>query len=131
MLDVKTLKSVIEGLSDPAQLNDHPLADAQFVTDYLRRHPEKQNLPKGKCLGWALADVWRTRCRPPRIAPEDWNEWNTFLSLEVGYFYPFRHNTRFPGKPAQIGRALSEKDHVAQVIADNDSARADVLKQNK
>ncbi len=131
MLDVETLKSAIEGLAKPAQLDDHPLADAPFVTDYLREHPDKQRLPKGKRLGWALADLWRICCRPSRIVPEDWNEWHTFLSLEVGYFFPFRHSDHFPGKPAQIGRVLAEKEHVAQVIADNDPAQADDLMQKR
>lgn len=131
MLDIETLRSVIEGLAKPAQLDDHPLASAQFVTDYLRKHPDKQPLPPGKRLGWALADRWLTRCRPPRVALEDWNGWNTFLSLEGGYFYPFRHNAQFPGKPAQIGRALSEQEYVAQVIADSDAARVSELRQKK
>ena len=131
MLDIETLKAVIEGLTKPAQLDDHPLASAQFVTEYLNHHPDKRSLTPGKRLGWALADLWRTRCQPPRVAPEDWNEWNTFLSLEAGYFYPFRHNTHFPGKPAQIGRALSDQEHVALLIADNDPARASELRQKK
>ena len=129
MLDIETLKAVIEGLAKPAQLDDHPLASAQFVTDYLNHHPDKRTLTPGKCLGWALADLWRIRCQPPRVAPEDWNEWNTFLSLEAGYFYPFRHNAHFPGKLAQIGRALSDQEHVALLIADNDAARASELKR--
>jgi hypothetical protein len=129
MLEVKTLKSAIEGLAAPAKLDDHPLVDAQFVSNYLREHPEKQDLPKGKRLGWALADLWRTRVMPVRMTPEYSQQWETFLSLEVGYFHPFRHHARFPGKTAQIGGALSDKEQVAQVIADNDSARAADLKQ--
>jgi len=57
-LTLKRCDSVIEGLAKPAQLDDHPLASAQFVTDYLRKHPDKQPLPPGKRLGWALADRW-------------------------------------------------------------------------
>jgi hypothetical protein len=34
MLEVKTLKSAIEGLAAPAKLDDHPLVDAQFVSNY-------------------------------------------------------------------------------------------------
>ncbi len=131
MLDIKTLGFVIKGLHKPAQLDDHPLTSAQFVIDFLREHPDKQPLPPGKRLGWALADLWLTCYRPPRIAPEDWNKWNTFLSLEGGYFYPFRHNAPFPGNPAQIGRALSDPEYVAEVIADHDAVQISELRQKK
>ena len=129
MLDLADLKFVIEHLASPSELDEHPLADAQFVVDYIQQHPEKRSLSKGKCLGWALADLWRTRFQPSHLAPEAARDWNRFLSLEVGYFYPFRHNAFFPSTPAQISRALSDKEDVAQVIADGDSGRAREIQQ--
>ena len=129
MLDFADLKFVIEHLASPSELDEHPLADAQFVVDYLRQHPDKRRFAKGRRLGWALADTWRARVMPSSLAPEYSNRWNKFLSLEVGYFYPFRHKALFPESPIQIGMNLSEKDRVAQVIADGDDARAKALQQ--
>jgi hypothetical protein len=129
MLDFADLKFVIEHLARPAELDEHPLADAQFVVDYLQQHPEKRNLSKGRRLGWALADTWRAQVMPSRLALEYSKKWNTFLSLEVGYFYPFRRNVLFPGSFAEIGANLSEPDKVAEVIADGDDHRAEDLQK--
>ncbi len=56
-------------------------------------------------------------------------QWNLFLTLEAGYFYPFRKRTRFPGGLAQIGAVLSDRDQVALVIADGDETHARELLQ--
>jgi hypothetical protein len=130
MLDFADLKFVIEHLATPTELDEHPLADAQFVVDYLQQHPEIRNLSKGRRLGWALADTWRAQVMPSRLALEYSKKWNKFLCLEVGYFYPFRHNALFPGSVSEIGANLSEPDKVAKVIADGDDHLAEEL-QNK
>jgi hypothetical protein len=86
--------------------------------------------PRGEILGRALADLWRERCLPPTLRGRLKREWNLFLTLEVGYFYPFRHDRPFPGGLPQLGGLLLDRDHVALVIADGDEVRAQKLLQS-
>jgi hypothetical protein len=51
-------------------------------------------------------------------------DWNIFLALEVGYFYPLRKNRPLPGHPGHIGVLLSDRDHLAVVIGDGDGKLA-------
>ena len=69
----------------------------------------------------ALACFWRSRYLPQVTDPGFKNEWNIFLALEVGYFYPLRKAKPLPGHPGRIGVLLSDRDHLAVVIADGDS----------
>jgi hypothetical protein len=130
MYAIDLLKSAVEGLAEPDTLSDHPLTAAKFVDHYASRHPEAQSLPRGEILGWALADLWRERCLPPTLRGRLKREWNLFLTLEVGYFYPFRHDRPFPGGLPQLGGLLLDRDHVALVIADGDEIRAQTLLQS-
>jgi hypothetical protein len=68
-----------------------------------------------------LASFWRSHYLPQAMNPGFKNDWNIFLALEVGYFYPVRKNKPFPGHPGLIGVLLSDRDHLAVVIADGDS----------
>ena len=129
MIAIDLLKSIVEDLAEPDHLADHPLTTARFVDHYADRHPEAQSLARGKILGRALADLWRQRCLPPALNARMKREWNLFLTLEVGYFYPFRHERPFPGGLPQLGGLLLDRAHVALVIADGDEARAQTLLQ--
>ena len=131
MIDLEALKSALEGLAEPGRLNDHPLTRAGFVNAYRDHHPEAQSLPAGPALGWALADFWRERFVPSALTARFKRHWNLFLTLEVGYFYPFRKQTRFPGGLAQIGAVLSDREQVALVIADGDETHVQELLQAK
>jgi len=130
LYDLDQLKTVIEALADPATLDDHPLTTAPFVDRYRQHHPDIQNLSVGEVLGRILAETWRQQCLPPTLNARLRREWNLFLALEVGYFFPFRHRRRFPGGLAQLGALLVDRDHVALVIADGDERRAQTLRHN-
>ena len=57
----------------------------------------------------------------------DWHfkrEWDRFLGLEVGFFFPYRHRYSPPANLGQIGVLLSDREHLAAVIADGDRAQA-------
>ena len=127
MIDIDLLKSAVEGLAEPAALDLHPLTTANFVDRYRSSIPKTQSLAAGEVLGRALADLWRQQCLPPTLNARLKREWNLFLTLEVGYFFPFRHRRQFPGGLAQLGALLLDRDHVALVIADGDGARAQTL----
>jgi hypothetical protein len=129
MIAIDLLKSIVEDLAEPDHLADHPLTTARFVDHYAGRHPEAQSLARGKILGRALADLWRQRCLPPALNARMKRDWNLFLTLEVGYFYPFRHERPFPGGLPQLGGLLLDRAHVALVIADGDEAHAQTLLQ--
>ena len=130
MYAIDLLKSAVEGLAEPDTLSDHPLAAAKFVACYASRHPEFQSQPRGEILGRALAVLWRERCLPLALKGRLKREWNLFLTLEVGYFFPFRHEQPFPGGLPQLGGLLLDRAHVALVIADGDEARAQTLLQS-
>jgi HEPN domain-containing protein/predicted ATPase len=130
LIDLDQLKTAIEGLADPATLNDHPLTTAPSVDRYRQHHPEVQTLITGEILGRVLAETWRQQCLPPTLNARLRREWNLFLTLEVGYFFPFRHRRRFPGGLAQLGALLLDRDHVALVIADGDERQAQALQHS-
>ena len=131
MIDIDLLKSAVEGLAEPAALDLHPLTTAKFVDYYRSQHPETQSLAAGEVLGRALADLWRWQCLPSTLNARLKREWNLFLTLEVGYFYSFRHGRQFPGGLAQLGALLLDRNYVALVIADGDGARAQTLLQSE
>lgn len=126
-INVELLKSILEGLAQPATLNDHPLANSQFVQEYLGQQPEAQRLAPGRALGWALAEVWLKRFLPPTRAAKLKRQWNTFLVLEVGFFFPFRQGRRLPIGLPQISALLADRDHLALVLADGNEQRAEEL----
>ena len=126
-ITVDLLKSSLEGLAQPATLNDHPLANSHFVQDYLSQQPEAQRLTPGRALGHALAEVWGKRFLPPTRAAKLKRQWNTFLVLEVGFFFPFRQGRRLPLGLPQISALLADRDHLALVLADGNEQRAEEL----
>ena len=126
-INVELLKSILEGLAQPATLNDHPLANSQFVREYLSRRPVAQPLAIGRALGWALAEVWLKRFLPPTRAAKLKRQWNTFLVLEVGFFFPFRQGRRLPIGLPQISALLADREHLALVLADGNEHRAEEL----
>lgn len=126
-INVELLKSILEGLAQPATLNDHPLANSQFVREYLSQRPVAQPLAIGRALGWALAEVWLKRFLPPTRAAKLKRQWNTFLVLEVGFFFPFRQGRRLPIGLPQISALLADRDHLALVLADGNEQRAEEL----
>jgi len=130
LIDLDQLKTAIEGLADPATLNDHPLTSTCFIDRYRQHHPDVQTLSAGEILGRALAETWRQQCLPPTMNARLRREWNLFLTLEAGYFFPFRHRRRLPSGLAQIGALLVDRDHVALVIADGDERRAHTLRHS-
>ena len=101
------------------------------VDHYRSQHPETQSLAAGEVLGRALADLWRRQCLPSTLNARLKREWNLFLTLEVGYFHPFRHGRQFPGGLAQLGALLLDRDHVVLVITDGDEARAQTLRHSE
>jgi hypothetical protein len=130
LIDLDQLKAAVEGLADPATLDDHPLTTTRFIDCYRQHHPEVQTLTAGEVLGRVLAETWRQQCLPPTMNARLRREWNLFLTLEVGYFFPFRHRRRLPGGLAQLGALLVDRDHVALVIADGDERRAQTLRHS-
>lgn len=126
-IDLETLKSAVEGLAEPSGLEEHPLANSSFVRQYLSRHPAQQALPVGKVLGWSLATYWRDKFLPPKVDKKFQRQWNKFLMLEVGYFYPFRKGSQLPNGLERIGALLADREHLALVMSDGDKPRAEKL----
>ena len=124
MIDYEILKDAIESLRTPAKLDNHPLADAPFVQQFLKRHPGYEGLAPGRRLGLILADLWRETFYPGDTTVKLKRQWDRFLVLEAGYFYPFRMKQPLPDGLPQIGWVLGTHERMAEIIANGHVAKA-------
>jgi len=124
MIDYEILKDAIESLRTPAKLDNHPLADAPFVQQFLKQHPGYEGLAPGRRLGLILADLWRENFFPGPISVKLKRQWDRFLVLEAGYFYPFRMKQPLPDAQPQIGWVLGNHQRIAEIIANGHATQA-------
>ena len=62
---------------------------------------------------------------PRKMNAQYKKEWDLFLALEVGFFFPFRHGmSSVQANRAQIGVLLADRDHIAWAIADGNQQKA-------
>ena len=124
MIDYAILKDAIESLRTPAKLDSHPLAEAPFVQQFLKQHPGYEGLAPGRRLGLILADLWRETFFPGDATVKLKRQWDRFLVLEAGYFYPFRMKQPLPDGLPQIGWVLGTHERMAEIIANGHVAKA-------
>jgi hypothetical protein len=124
MIDYEILKDAIESLRTPSKLDNHPLANAPFVQQFLKRHPGYEGLTPGRRLGLILADLWRETFYPGDTTVKLKRQWDRFLVLEAGYFYPFRMKQPLPDGLPQIGWVLGTHERMAEIIANGHVAKA-------
>jgi hypothetical protein len=74
-----------------------------------------------------LGALWRARQMPRWLDRSFKREWDLFLVLEVNYFYPHRHGRWWPTSLSQTCMLLSDREHLANVIADGDISTAATL----
>jgi hypothetical protein len=129
MFTLDILRSLLDNLSDLTELEQHPLTHSALVEAYRRQQPAAGRCTAGQALGRAIAELWHEHFKPARLAPQFRREWNLFLTLELGWFYPFRHGLHFPNGLVQIGALLLDREQVALVIADGDETRARAVQQ--
>lgn len=127
MIDYEILKDAIEGLRTPSKLDDHPLLNASFVEQFLQQHPGYEGLAAGRRLGLILADLWRGNFLPGEMTAKLKRQWDRFLVLEAGYFYPFRMKQPLPDGQPQIGWALGIPERIAEIIANGHATKAHEL----
>ena len=85
---------------------------------------ELDSLSDDKILVQHLAARWREVFMPHEMDIRYKKEWNLFLTLEVGFFFPLRRGGPLPANIGQIGVLLSDREQVALVIADGDKEKA-------
>lgn len=127
MIDYEILKDAIEGLRTPSKLDNQPLIDAPFVQQFLKRHPAYEGLAPGRRLGLILADLWREHFYPGEMTAKLKRQWDRFLVLEAGYFYPFRMKQILPEGQPQIGTVLGSPERIAEIVANGHASRASEL----
>ena len=127
MIDYEILKDAIEGLRTPSKLDTQPLIDALFVQQFLKRHPAYEGLTPGRRLGLILADLWREHFYPGEMTAKLKRQWDRFLVLEAGYFYPFRMKQILPEGQPQIGTVLGSPERIAEIIANGHAAKSPEL----
>ena len=122
-LTFELLNDFLQQMSAPTQLDSHALVsllwETPMVRNHLALHPKDQTLPRGRIVGLALRSFLHSS-KPPRLFAKIKAIWNKFLFLDVKYFYPFAHLTRFPKSYSELGVWLYDKDQLALVIADGD-----------
>ena len=124
-VDWKDLRLIIRGINRPGRLAGVDRELLQSVLARLDVPLEMQQEDVGSAAIRGLASYWRDNYLPPKMDPAFKTEWNIFLALEVGYFYPFRAGKRLPGNPERIGVLLSDRDYLAMVIAEDDTSNSE------
>lgn len=135
-LTFELLEDFLQQLSAPTQLDHHALVgllwDTPLVKNHLALHPQDQTLPRGRIIGLALRALLHIAQKPPRLSDKLRIRWNKFLFLEIKFFYPFAHLTRFPENNPETGALLCDEKYLALVIADGDQTTAERLaRENK
>jgi len=123
-IDRRGLRRTLNGLVRRMPVQRPLFSDGPSVEDLLC---QCLGLVQGcgpEVLVCALGARWRAECMPQLL---DWHfkrEWDLFLVLEVGFFYPYRHRRSPPSNPGQIGVLLADRELIASVIADGDEGKA-------
>ena len=67
-----------------------------------------------------MGTLWRASRMPKWLDRSFKREWDVFLAPEVRFFFPHRHSQLPPPNLAQTCVLLSDREHLAAVIADGD-----------
>lgn len=123
--DCAELKRVLMGLTRGGHVPD---GGADSVGRAEERSPSGLTTHAQSCLPQEVAERaarWRAEFMPRKMNAEYKREWDLFLVLEVGFFFPFRHGmSSVQANRAQIGVLLADRDHIASVIADGNQQKA-------
>ena len=76
-----------------------------------------------------MGTLWRARRMPKWLDRSFKREWDVFLAPEVRFFFPHRHGQLPPPNLAQTCALLSNRKHLAAVIADGDLKTAAIYLQ--
>lgn len=125
------LRQVFRALTNPRVLDDVNLELLRTASECFGAPSSGNHAESLAAAVQSLGSLWRSRHLPPVMDPGFKNEWNIFLALEVGYFYPLRKAKPLPANPGRIGVLLSDRDHLATVLANGDSRLADEFASDK
>ena len=123
----RELHSLLKGHSKTGQgQHEMPLTLLSFRNLAIRRLGG--DLPPGERDAVRdLGALWRARQMPRWLDKSFKREWDLFLVLEVSFFYPHRHTRLWPTSLSQTCMLLSDREHLANVIADGDISTAATL----
>ena len=123
-LHPRELHSLPKGLSKTGQgQHEMPLALLSFRNPAIR-HLGADVPPGERDAVRDLGALWRARQMPRWFDKSFKREWDLFLVLEVSFFYPHRHTRLWPTSLSQTCMLLSDREHLANVIADGDLGTA-------
>jgi hypothetical protein len=130
-VDWSQLQQIFRALTSPRLLDDVSLELLRTASECLGAPSSGNHAESLAAAVQSLGSFWRSRHLPPVMDPGFKNEWNIFLALEVGYFYPLRKAKPLPANPGRIGVLLSDRDHLATVLADGDARLAEEYASDK
>ena len=130
-VDWSQLQQVFRALTNPRLLDDVDLELLRTASESLGAPSSGNHAANLTAAVQSLGHFWRSRHLPPVMDAGFKSEWNIFLALEVGYFYPLRKAKPLPANPGRIGVLLSDQDHLAMVLADGDSRLAEEYASDK
>ncbi len=129
------LKSWLENLPNPAELEHHTLTQrlhrTEIVQRFLSQYPEQDALPAWHLVCLALREFWRSAFMQRNFSPKLKRVWNTFFILEAAYFYPAAVTSLFPGSLNKLGALLCDQEYLALLAADGDESRAKKIASEK
>jgi hypothetical protein len=96
--NVELLRTILENINDPEQLNLHPWTSCLFVKETVVRNPRLQKEGPGQQLVVALSELFSRMMpsTPPRRGKRLDNHWGEFGLLAARYFVPREFGTAIP-----------------------------------
>ncbi|MBN1303146.1 MAG: DUF4012 domain-containing protein [Anaerolineales bacterium] len=114
MSDTQTLfeqlKKILETLSNPEQLNNHPWTESLVVQDMLLQDPTLENKKPGEQLVLSLGTLFKQMqpATPPTRGKRLDTRWGRFGLLAANYFAPFLHGQRSPNSMRDAWRRIDQ-----------------------
>jgi len=95
---INILKTILENLDQPENLNDHPWAKSPMVAELCKRIPGSCDLAPGEQLVQAINGLFRLTMpgTPPRRGIRLDSHWGEFGILASQYFAPLEFNLPYP-----------------------------------
>jgi len=122
--DPKELRRTLTRMVQSGKVWANAAFSGSAAEDQINTPLELDESSDPKQLVRELAARWRESIMPHAMNARYKREWNLFLCLEVGFFFPLRRGGPIPANIGQIGVLLSDREHIALVIADGDQRKA-------
>ena len=119
-LDPRELYRMLRGLVQLDQGQKELPLDSLSIRNFAARRFRADIVGVDRDLIGIMGTLWRASRMPKWLDRSFKREWDVFLAPEVRFFFPHRHSQLPPPNLAQTCVLLSDREHLAAVIADGD-----------